>query len=284
MLAECDCQPQVVVQYKTVPFGHSDDAPLEVMAELLNGRTGRLYKSMIEGAAIASSANANQDSRKYAGAFAFSAETKGSASPEQLEEAWYRELTKLQNEPVPDNELQKVKNQSAANSYRRLQSNFFLLVQIGVAEALGGWEYLNEQPKRIQAVTPADVQRVAKKYFEKTNRTVGIYHRLAGSMADAEDPEFNKIAEKVGPQMAAGLKKQLEQIKKSTNLERLKTAISQMEESKASGQVPPQMLPMLDYIGAKVRERIDELEKAGATSTPATPASNGAAPAIKPGN
>src|SRR5215510_14517359 len=58
MTAECDCQPQVEVRYHTVPFNHPDSFPLEIMAQLLNGRTGRLYKSMIEGKKIASAAQA----------------------------------------------------------------------------------------------------------------------------------------------------------------------------------------------------------------------------------
>ncbi|TDJ56253.1 MAG: insulinase family protein, partial [Planctomycetota bacterium] len=45
MSAECDCQPQVEIRYHTVPFNHADEAALEVLSELLNGRTGRLYKS-----------------------------------------------------------------------------------------------------------------------------------------------------------------------------------------------------------------------------------------------
>jgi predicted Zn-dependent peptidase len=115
--AECDCQPQIEVRYHTVPFNHADSFALEIMAEILNGRTGRLYKSMIEGKKIASDASASISSfggpAKYAGYFSFRAEVKGDAAPEQLEEAWYEELAKLRAEPVAERELQKVKNQVA---------------------------------------------------------------------------------------------------------------------------------------------------------------------------
>ena len=90
MNAECDCQPQVEVRYHTVPFRHADTYALDVLAGLLNGRTGRLYKSMVLGEEIASSAFAGQDSSKYAGAFSFGGETKGDATPEQLEQALVR--------------------------------------------------------------------------------------------------------------------------------------------------------------------------------------------------
>lgn len=269
MYAECDCQPQVEVRYKTVPFGHADMYPLQVMADVLNGRSGRLYKSMIEGKKIASSASAQATGffgpAKYAGYFAFEAETKGDAKPEDLEEAWYEELAKLQKEPVSERELQKVKNQTLANSYRRLQSNFFILAQLGILENLGSWRHINEDPVRIQAVTAEDVMRVAKKYFEKTNRSVAIYRRLAGTGAGS-DPEFDAIKEKVGPQMAGMLKRQLDQLAKETDLEKLRSAAAQMNEVIASGQVPPNMAEGVKYMQKKLNDRIAELERAGSSN------------------
>ena len=60
-----------------------------------------------------------------------------------------------------ERELQKVKNQSLANSYRRLQSNFFLLLQLLLYDVWEDWSFLNESPARTEAVTAEDVQRVA---------------------------------------------------------------------------------------------------------------------------
>ncbi len=266
MYAECDCQPQIEVRYKTVPFGHADSYPLQVMQDVLNGRSGRLYKSLIEGKKIASQANAQASgffgAAKYAGSFSFNAETKGDAKPEQLEAAWYEELERLQKEPVSERELQKVKNQTMANQYRRLQNNFFIMVQLGILENLGGWRHINDDAARIQAVTPDDVMRVAKKYFEKTNRSTAIYTRLAGSASETEDPEFTKIKEKVGPQMAGMIKKQLDQLAKETDLVKLKQAAEQMSQVIAGGQVPPQMMEGVKYMQQKLTDRIAELEKA----------------------
>ncbi len=276
MFAECDCQPQVEVRYKTVPYGHDDAYPLQVMQDVLNGRSGRLYKSMIEGKKIASTASAQASSffgaAKYAGSFSFNAETKGDSRPEDLEAAWYEELEKLQKEPVTARELQKVKNQTLANAYRRLQNNFFIMIQLGILENLGGWDHINKDPARIQAVTAADVQSVAKKYFDKNNRSVAIYKRLAGTGA-GEDPEFTAIKEKVGPQIAAQLKKSAENIRKSTDLGMLNQAVSQMESMK--GQAPPNMAPGIEYMLKVIRGRIAELEAAGAPAA-AGPAEKGA--------
>lgn len=265
MYAECDCQPQIEVRYKTVPFGHKDSYPLEVMSDVLNSRSGRLYKSLIEGKKIASTAAAQASgffgAAKYAGSFSFNSETKGDAKPEQLEAAWYEELDKLQKEPVSERELLKVKNQTIANQYRRLQNNFFIMVQLGILENLGGWRHINDDSAKIQAVTAEDVMRVAKQYFEKTNRSTAIYTRLASAATEAEDPEFAAVKEKVGPQMAGMLKKQLDQIKKETDLAKLKQASEQMAQAIGAGQIPPQMADGVKYMQQKLNERIAELEK-----------------------
>jgi predicted Zn-dependent peptidase len=259
MYAECDCQPQLEIRYHTVPFNHEDSFALDMLSEILNGRTGRLYKAMIEGKEIASSAAAGTSGfggpAKYAGYFSFGAETKGDARPEQIEEAWYEILADIQKNEVPERELQKVKNKVAADSYRRLQSNFFLLVQLGLFEALGGWEYINESPAKLQAVTAADIQRVANEYFEETNRSVAIYNRKADAPA-AEDPELAAL----DPQVKGMVKQALAQLETVTDPARLEEALAGMDAQ--SAQAPPQFKPALEYLKKKVQERIESLKAA----------------------
>jgi len=266
MNAEGDFQPAVEVRYHTVPFRHKDSYALDVLASVLNGRTGRLHKAMIEGSEIAASASAQQDSRKYAGAFSFSAEVKGDAKPADLEAGWYREIERLQNELVPELELQKVKNQFAASNFRRLESNFFLMVQLGYGEGLGGWEEINDAPKKIEAVTAADIQRVAKAYFSRENRSVATYTRKAGAAAEeAVDPALAALP----PQLQGQMKSMAAQIAKETDIAKLRMGIENM--SKQASQVPPQMKPALDFMLSKLEARVAELEKSGAAAPAPAP-------------
>ena len=78
---------------------------------------------------------------------------------------------------MPPEELQKVKNNFAAGEYRRLSSNFPILMHLVRDDGNGDWREINEAGVKIQAVTAADVKRVAGKYFAKDNRTVAIYTR-----------------------------------------------------------------------------------------------------------
>jgi len=179
MNAEGDVPPAVEVRYHTVPAGHADSYPLDMLSELLNERTGRLYRGLVEGRGIAASARTASDTRKYAGLFSFEAEARGDAKPGQLEQAWYEELAKLQEAEVPERELRKVKNRVAAGNYRRLENNMSLLVQLAFYETLLDWREINEAPKKYEAVTAADIRRVANTYFKPANRSVATYTRVA---------------------------------------------------------------------------------------------------------
>jgi predicted Zn-dependent peptidase len=185
MLARCDCPPQVELRYHTVPFLHADADALDVLAALLNGRAGRLYAALVAGAGGASQAAAEQSSLARAGYFAIRAQAaQPDVPPEQLEQGWYGVLSRLQEEPVPPGELERVKNGMVADALRRLEDPFYLMVQLLTYAGHGDWRYLREQPRRIQAVTAADLQRVAQTYFRPTGRTVALYRRAAAKGQD----------------------------------------------------------------------------------------------------
>ena len=228
---------------------------LEVFVEILNGCTGRLYKSLVEGQEIAANARVGQDSRKYAGAFSFNGQVKGDATPAALEKAFYAVLQGVGAEPIPDAELQKVKNRVQANSFRRLEDNFYLMVQLGYYEGLGGWEYINESPKELSAVTSDDVHRVMKKYFTKGNRAVAVYTRKAGTKAAPVDPELAALQGQ-GRQIAEQSVKQINMI---SDAKALRAQIGMMEQRAPAA--PPQLKPAIDYILKKAKQRLAELEK-----------------------
>lgn len=257
MNAECDCQPQVSVQFHTVPFEHKDQYALDVVQSLLNGQTGRLRKSLVLEQQIASSASAGQQSLRWNGSFALSAETKGEATPAALEAALWTELVRLQNEPVPGEELAKVKNQIVAESYRNLENPFFLLLQLLFYDGWGDWKYLNEWSAKTLAVTAEDVQRVAKQYFTAENRTVATYNRKAGSAAEEIPAEIAALPAQVQQQVMA----QIRQIRQIVDPAMLEQALAGIEQQRA--QIPAEMKPMADAIENAMRQQLDKLKSGG---------------------
>jgi predicted Zn-dependent peptidase len=125
---------------------------------------------------VATGASAGVNGLKYDGYFELSGAARPPRTPEEVEQALYKEIEVLREQPVGDRELRKVKNQELASDFQRLRSKSGLMMQLMSYEALGTWENINRFSERIQKVTAGDVQRVVRKYFRPENRNVAIYY------------------------------------------------------------------------------------------------------------
>ena len=254
MYAEAETNPQVDIYWHTVAFGHRDSYALQVLAQLLSTRTGRLYKGLVLGSGVATEAFARQESRKWAGVFNAGGEAKEGHTPEEVELGIYAALDKLKQGELPAEELQKVKNNFAAAEYRKLASSMPILMQLIQHDGHGRWQEINEAGARLQAVTSSDVQRVAAEYFTKENRAVGIYTRKGGA-ALVEDPELAALpADMRGPARQVA-----ERLKAEKSIEQLKQRLQELDAQAA--QVDEKTKPIFNYMRRKAAERIAELEK-----------------------
>jgi zinc protease len=175
--AEAETSPTVRVWWHAVPFVHKDRTALDLLSDVLTGRTGRLYKGLVQGREIANQVSAAVDLRKYDGTFQIQCVVKDGKDPADVEAAIYEQIERVQKEGVPADELQKVKNQGKALAYRRLSSPFSIMVQLLQYDGLGDWRYINSYADEVDAATAADVKRVALEHLVKENRTVGTFLR-----------------------------------------------------------------------------------------------------------
>ena len=233
-------------------FNHPDSFALDVLSSLLNRRTGRLYKALVEEKKLAvGEPDGSARDMKYEGYFELSAEVKDGVDPRAVEDALLAELDRLAKEPVGERELKKVKNQMLADSYRRLQSNFFLLLQLMLYDSWGDWHYLNDSPAKLQAVTAEDVQRVVKTYLTADKKSVLVFTRKAGSAP--EDPEIAALP----AQMKSMVQKQAAGIAEMTDKAELEQMLGQYQQG--AGQAPPQVRPALNILIKKIQARLEAL-------------------------
>ena len=252
MNAEAETNPQVEILWKTVGFGHKDGYALQILGQILANRTGRLYKGLVLTNKVATEVEAGQHAMKFGGMFYGYGEVAEGHTPDEVEQGIYREIEKLQSDEVPALELQKVKNNFAAGEYRKLASNMAILQQLIRTDGDGHWQEINEAGPKIQAVTAADVQRVAKNYFTKENRTVCTYTRKAGTAE--EDPD---LADLTADQKQL-VKQATAKLAAATDAAKLKANLARMEENTA--KAPEEVKPALKVIQKKIAARIAELK------------------------
>ena len=253
MVAWAETVPQVRIRYHTVADGHPDGFALQILGSLLSGRTGRLYKSLVLQQGVANSASAFQDGRKYEGLFELTGVAKPGKTPEEVEQALYKEIERMQKELVDPHELQKVKNQYAANNFRGIQSNFGLMAQLLLRDNLRGWETINTDPARSQAVTAQDIQRVANAYFKPENRTIAIYNTKKKEAGPAEDPALAGLTDQEKSQIGM-MKGMLPQLK----AEQIKTMLSQVEQQ--TGSAPAEKQNFFKLIRKMLEDRLKQIE------------------------
>ncbi|MFZ1614435.1 MAG: pitrilysin family protein [Holophaga sp.] len=252
MNAEAETTPQVQVWYKSVPTGHKDEPALQILSYVLNGNSGRLQKNLVLGQKVATAAGAFPYSRRYAGNLVLYGVAAGEQKPEEVEQALYREIEKIQKEGVPALELRKAQNQAQADSFRKVENNEALATQLAVADASGNLKTFLDLPKLLETVTAADVQRVATTYLVKENRNVAVYTRKVET--GPVDPELAKVPEKFRPTAKAAVA----QFEKETDAAKLKQQLGEMEGQAA--QVPEPVKPLFEFLLKKLRERVAKLE------------------------
>jgi predicted Zn-dependent peptidase len=178
---EFDAEPIVLIGYHKPPIGHPDDFVFDVLESVLSeGVTSRLYDRIVREKRLAAAIGADAG---FPGAiapnlFVISATSLAPHTTAEVEAAAYEELERLKTEPVSARELEKVLNNLDAGLVRALRSNGGLAGQLAYFQTVArDWRYVLEARERIAAVTPQDIQRVARVYFTKSNRTVATLIR-----------------------------------------------------------------------------------------------------------
>lgn len=172
-------QPMIIMGYHRPEFTHEDNAVFDAMTDIISeGRTSRLYRSLVRDqklAIVTAAGSVSGAMDRYPGLFYFISIPAPDRSIEENEKALLAQIEKVRSEPVTPEELAKARNRARAGLIRQLNSNLGLAQQIVFYEALtGDWRNLFVQLEKIDRVTAADIQRVAKKYLTPNNRTVGV--------------------------------------------------------------------------------------------------------------
>ncbi len=165
--------PRMLMGFNTVRSGAPGYYALEVIEDLLaGGKTGRLYKKLVDELALASAVSASHSSGRYAGWFGLQVEVLDGKSKEAAEKAVVEELKKLQQQPVSAEELARVKRGLLAHTVFARESVHGLADSIAQGVCTNDLEFLKTYLPRIQQVTQEDVQKAAREFFNLDQEVV----------------------------------------------------------------------------------------------------------------
>ncbi|MBF0319345.1 MAG: insulinase family protein [Nitrospirae bacterium] len=167
--------PLVLIAYHVPSVPHKDAYALEVLSQIFSGKSGRLYQDIVKKENLALNVFANYNAlHKAPYLFFWGGIPKDTQTIEKLEAAMLKEIENAAAAPPAEREVQKAKNQIEAAFVMGQDSIFFQGEVLGMFEMLGSWRLKDEYLKGVASVTPADVQAVAKKYFQPQNSTIGM--------------------------------------------------------------------------------------------------------------
>ena len=163
------------------------------------GRSSRLYRALVA-SGLARAAGSDFDLYLNPYVFTFGVTALPGIAPERIEETLERELARLREETVPDDELARAIKQVKAQYVYGLEGVTNQAFWLGQMEIVDSYTRVERFIPELEAVTPADVQRVAQTYFVPDQRTIGwLLPSDGGDGGEAERRQGGEDDMAVGP-------------------------------------------------------------------------------------
>ena len=166
-----------------------------------NNRSNRLYRALVE-TQLAVDVNSSYGPTIDPGLFTISATLAPDTEHQQVEDAVWDEIEKIQREGVTPAELRKAIQQTRAQFAYSSESTTYQAYWLGFSEVVTSLPWLESWMTRLAAVTSADVQRVAHHYFRRDGQTVGWYVPAADDLEAELDDHGDAVD---GPAIGGGL-------------------------------------------------------------------------------
>ena len=153
-----------------------DAYALLLAAELLDGgRSARLPEELVRGPGLATSASVGYSPvARLDTLFSLVARPSEGHDLDELESALREQVGRLRDDPVEDSELERAITRLLAAEVYAQDAPMGRAQRLGRLASTGiGWEEAQRFEERVRAVTPEDIQRVARTYLEPERLTVG---------------------------------------------------------------------------------------------------------------
>jgi predicted Zn-dependent peptidase len=166
--------PAFHIAWHIPPDREPDHYPLELLAIVLgDGESSRLYQALVKERELLQEIDVSTDGRRGPDLFSVWAICAAGHAGSEAREVIFRTIAEIAERGIETRELEKAKNRVRASFVFGLQSNLQRAHRLAEYEMYwGDANLLNRELDRYLAVTAADVQGVARRYFAPENRTV----------------------------------------------------------------------------------------------------------------
>lgn len=164
-----------MVCYHVPPGSHPDFAAVDVMSEVLaDTPSGRLYKALVaSGKAVDVGGGAYQ--LREPGVDVYSCSLRKDGNLDEATDLLVKTIEDFPSAPPSAEEVERAKTTLLKQVEQTLNKSDRLALQLSEWAAMGDWRLFFLYRDRLEAVTPEDVQRVAKAYLMPSNRTLGKF-------------------------------------------------------------------------------------------------------------
>ena len=201
--------PLLQMTYPTVPTYHPDEAPLDLLAEIIgSGKNSILYKNLIK-TQKSVQANASNPTSELAGEFTVQVLPYPGLTLAEMEKLVREAFVEFEQTGVTDDALARFKAGFEADMINRLASVAGKTSQLAAYQTFtGNPNFLTTQLKTYQAVTKADVIRVYNQYIKGRKAVIlsVVPKGQAGAVARADNFKVNPAGYKAPADQYTGLK------------------------------------------------------------------------------
>lgn len=165
----------VLAGYHTPMASHPDAAALTVLANILGDQPrGRLHKSLVE-PGIAAQVGAWNDIKSDSSMLMAYAVLNTDQELTPAEDALLAQLEGFEERSITQEELERAKRSIINGFEKSMEDTESIAIQLSDWLTNGDWRLRFLHRDRIEEVTLEDLQRVAGKYIQRNNRTVGRF-------------------------------------------------------------------------------------------------------------
>jgi predicted Zn-dependent peptidase len=166
--------PRIDMMFHTPGYPDSALFKLDIVEGFFSGRSGRLYRRLVDREGLCTNAGASNNPRLRDSYFQVWAELKDNADPSHVERIIREEIAKAAAEPPTGVEMRRIKNEIRMGFVTELKSLEGLSDRLAWFERLGNWRDILSYPDRIAGVKPDEIPAAVKRYCDPGRMTIGL--------------------------------------------------------------------------------------------------------------